>query len=63
MSKQLALPLDIPEDLLRKAHKQCRCKTEFEEAMKLEHFRISLRRVAMLIAARSSGKKKQPATH
>jgi len=63
MSKQLTLPLDIPEDLMRKAHKQCRCKKEFEEAMKLNHFRISLRRVAMLIAARSSSKKQHPATH
>lgn len=61
--KQLTLPLDVPENLLREAHKRCRVSTQFEEAMKLEHFRIALKRVAMQIAARRISKKQQPAAH
>ena len=59
--KQLTLPLDVPEHLLREAHKRCRVSTEFEVAIELNHFRISLKRVAMLMMERSS--KKNRATH
>lgn len=61
--KQLTLQLDVPEPLLREAHRRCRVTTPFEEAMKWGHFRISLRRIAMQIAARRSSKKKTTATH
>lgn len=53
--QQLALPLgqvDPPEDLLRAAWRDSRLQQSFEEAMGLLHFRIALRRMAMVMAAR-----------
>lgn len=54
-SHQLALPIgtiEPPENLLRKAHQECRLQQSFEEAMQLPHFRTALKRMAMIMAAR-----------
>lgn len=57
--QQLALPIgqvEPPEHLLRAAWERCRLQQSFEEAMQLTHFRIALRRTAMVMAAK--GRKK-----
>lgn len=54
-SQQLALPLgqiEVPEHLLREAYRRSRLQQSFEEAMQLQHFRIGLRRMAMVMAAK-----------
>ena len=56
-SQQLALPIEPPETLLREAHKRSRLSIEFEEAMRLTHFRIALKRMAMILA--NQGRKKK----
>lgn len=56
--QQLALPLKHQgamncaptEDLLRAAWRRSRLEIGFEEAMGLPHFRIALRRVAMVMS-------------
>lgn len=51
--QQLALPLgqvEPPEHLLREAWRRCRLRVGFEEAMGVPHFRICLRRVAMVMS-------------
>lgn len=56
---QFALPLgqvDPPEHLLRAAWERSRLKFDFEEAMRLTHFRICLRHMAMVIARRQRRK-------
>lgn len=58
--RQFALPLgqvDPPEHLLRAAWQRSRLKIDFEEAMRLTHFRICLRHLAMSMAAK--GRKKR----
>lgn len=55
-SHQLALPIEPPESLLREAHQRSRLQQSFEEAMQLTHFRIALKRLAMIMAAK--GRKK-----
>lgn len=59
-SQQLALPIgtgEPPEHLLREAHQRSQLKIDFEEAMRLTHFRICLKHLAMFMAAK--GRKKQ----
>lgn len=53
---QLALPIDPPEHLLRDAWQRSGIQKSFEEAMQLAHFRIALKRLAMIMAAK--GRKK-----
>ena len=54
-ARQLALPIgevEPPESLLRAAWERSRLKIDFEEAMRLTHFRICLRHLAMSMAAK-----------
>lgn len=40
--------VELPEDLMRAAWQRSRLKLSFDEAMRVTHFRICLRRLAML---------------
>lgn len=58
---QFALPLgqtEIPEQKLRAAYERTRLRQSFEEAMQIEHFRICLKRLAMLAEAPKRRKRK-----
>lgn len=53
--RQLALPIgqvEPPEHLLRAAWERSRLKIDFDEAMRVTHFRICLKHLAMVMAAK-----------
>jgi len=58
-ANQLALPIgnfEPPEDLLREAHQRSRLQQSFEEVMQLQHFRIALKHLAMIMASKRRSK-------